>query len=99
MNVVAQAVIVLINMIAPGATGSLIAKIIDALVTLVPIVVKEARDLAPMVKNIIAALRGNGEVSTEQLDQLDAMESQIDAAFDASDAKAQAEDDAAEPAA
>lgn len=46
----------------------------------------------------IAILRNNGEVTTDQLAQLDSMEAQLDAAFDASDAAAQAEDDAADAA-
>ena len=95
MTIAVQILLTLVNSLVPGATTTIITKIVDALVTLVPIIIKEAQDLTPIIRNIITLLRGNGEVTTEQLDQLDAMEAQLDAAFDASDAKAQAEDAAA----
>jgi len=92
LNAAATAVISLLSMIAPGATGGLIAKIIDALVTIIPIVIKEAKDLAPMVQNIIALLRGNTEITPDQLDQ-HAAEVVLDSAFDIADAAAQKEDE------
>ena len=78
------------------STATAVAKAIQQLTVLVPVVVKEARELAPMVKSTIAALRGNGSITDEQLAELDAMEAKFDADFDAAAAKAEAEDAAAE---
>lgn len=94
---IVSALLAILNLIVPNATGTLIVKIIDGLLTLIPFVVKEAKDLAPVVRNIIDQLKGNGDVSTEQLNQLDAMNSELDKAFDLSDADAAAEDAAADP--
>ena len=91
-NATASAVDVRVSV---SAASSVIVGIINALTTLIPIIVKEAQDLAPIVKNVIAALRGNGSITTDQLDQLDAMEATLDAGFDASSTKADAEDAAA----
>lgn len=60
-----------------------IQKVIDALIQVVPLAIKEAKDVVPSIQNIIDALRGSGEVTTDQLDQLDTLEAQIDADFDA----------------
>jgi hypothetical protein len=40
------------------------------------------------IKNIIAALKTSGPVTTDQLDQLDAIEAKLDADFDAAAAAA-----------
>lgn len=95
MDIAIQALLAILQAVAPGATSSLISKIIAALEAWVPIIVAEYKALAPIVTNVIAALRGNGDVTPAQLDQLDAMEAQLDAAFDAAEAKAEAEDGSA----
>lgn len=95
MLAVVQALLSLVAMISPGASTGIIAQIIEALVTIIPVIVKEAKDLAPPVKNIIAALRGSEQITPEQLDQLDALELELDADFDDAADKATAEDIAA----
>lgn len=95
MNVILSALLSLLQAVMPTlgvASSGTIQNIIGALIQLIPLAVKEYQDVLPMIKNIIAALKGNNEVTTEQLDQLDEMEAQLDAAFDAAAAKAQAED-------
>lgn len=92
-----QALLTLLQLIAPGATADVVAKIIGALEVWIPIIVQEYQALKQPVMNIIAALRGNGAITPEQLDQLDVMEAQLDADFDASSAAADAEDAAAKP--
>lgn len=87
-----QSVLAILQVIAPGATADLIAKIIVALETWIPIIIKEYEALKQPVLNIIAALRGNDQVSTEQLNLLDVMEAKLDSDFDASSAAADAED-------
>lgn len=86
MNVAIQAILAILQTIAPGATADLIAKIITALEVWVPIIIQEYNALKQPVLNVIAALRGNGEITTDQLDQLDKIEAQLDADFDTSSA-------------
>jgi hypothetical protein len=97
LTTIITAILALLTEIAPAvSTASVVAKIIANLVALLPAIVQEAKDLAPTVKNIIATLRGNAATTPEQLDQLDAIEAPIDAAFDAAATAALAEDAAAE---
>lgn len=74
----------------PGGAG--IAPIITILEQAVPVAVKEYQDLKPIVKDIIATLKGNPAATVEQIDALDAMEAKLDADFDAAAAAAEAED-------
>lgn len=73
-----------IAQIAPtlGASASVTA-IINTLVELVPIIAKELADAQPLVMNIINALRNNGQITAEQLADLDALEAKADAEFEA----------------
>ena len=71
---------------------STVAKVITMLEAIVPVVIKEAQDLAQPVRNIILALRNNGAITAEQLDQLDALEAKLDADFDAAAEAAEAAD-------
>jgi hypothetical protein len=91
-----NAVLSLIAALLPaGANGALIEKIIEALVALIPIIVQEYKDLVPIVKNIIVAAKGDPATTIEQLNSLDAMETQLDADYEAAAAAAAAEDAAA----
>ena len=92
MDIAIQALLAILQAVAPGAPAGLITQIIAALETWVPIIIAEYKALAPVVTNIIAALRSNGVVTPAQLDQLDTMEAALDDAFDAAEAKAEAED-------
>lgn len=68
--------------VLPKITDSkIVASIIETLINLVPIVVKEAQEVLPMVKNIIELLRSK-ELTQEQLDQLDVVSAHVDAAWD-----------------
>jgi hypothetical protein len=69
-----------------------LAKIIETLIQLLPIIANEVSDLLPMVKNIIAALKNHDAVTPDQIAQLSALDAQVDAAFDAAAAAAEAED-------
>src|SRR5690242_14824884 len=73
-------------------SSSAIAKVINTLVQAVPIIIQEVKDMVGPVQNIIAALRSNSAITPEQLDQLDTLEAQLDANFDAAAAAAQAQD-------
>lgn len=81
---------------ALGAASQL-SPIVGLLAEILPIVIKEAMDLAPMIKNIIEALRSHDAVTPEQLDQLDVLDAQVDAAFEAAATDAEIEDRQAAP--
>lgn len=95
MDGIIQLTLTLLQAVVPqlaGANASLITKIIEGLVTLIPILIKEYQSLVPMVQNIISVLKNNNQVTPDQWTQLDALEAQIDAAFEAAATNAQAED-------
>lgn len=81
-----------------GLTGdvAVIGKIIETLTALYPLVVKEYQALVPMVKGIIEALSTNAAATQDQLAQLKVIDKQVDDAFEAAAAAAEAEDKAAE---
>lgn len=63
---------------------SLIASIIKALETWVPIIVGEFKALVPIVKNIITVLKAkDAPITDEQWAILDALDAQCDADFEA----------------
>ncbi len=84
MNAIIPVLITLLGKIVPaiGANSDLINTIVTALEQIVPVLIQEAKDLVPEVQNIIAALKGTDGITTDQWNQLDALEQQIDAEFD-----------------
>lgn len=86
----------LIAEIAPALTTSTaIQKVINVLAVGVPAAIKTARESIPEVKRTIESLRGNANITAEQLEELDAIEASYDANYEAASAKAKAEDEAA----
>jgi len=84
MTAIATAIIALLGEFLPLInSASAVAKVIQALTTLIPLIVKEAQDLVPEVKNIIAALKDNAAVTDDQWTQLEALDAQVDADFEA----------------
>lgn len=74
----------LIAQIAPSlGAPSAVQTIINTLVDLIPVIVKEIQDAGPLVQNIIDALRNNGTITDDQLTQLDLLEQKADAEFEA----------------
>ncbi|WP_459632326.1 hypothetical protein, partial [Bradyrhizobium diazoefficiens] len=85
----------LISALVPaGTNAALIEKIVAALIQIVPVVVKEYRDLVPIVRNIIGALKADPSTTAAQLEQLQQLEVEWDADFEAAAAAAIAEDGA-----
>jgi hypothetical protein len=96
MSAIVSAVIALIEAVLPNITVSaVVQQIIQTLITLLPAIVQEAEDLAPAVKNIIAALSSNPAATADQITQLQALDAQVDAAFDQAAAAAEAQDGSA----
>lgn len=84
MSAAIVALLSVIAQIAPTlGAGSTITTIISTLVNLIPTLVKEVQDVAPLVQNIIDALRNNSAITPEQLAALDALEAKADAEFEA----------------
>lgn len=85
----------LVSRVALGSSAStVVTAAVDQIGALLPVVIKEYKDLVPLVQSSIKALRGAGSITDEDLAKLDAYEAQIDAAFDAAAARAKAEDEA-----
>lgn len=74
------------------AETSTITSIINALVSLIPVLVKEYEDLVPIVKNIIAALSVNSATTADQLKTLQDLDAKVDSDFESAAAEALAED-------
>lgn len=94
MNTILTSLLSLVGNLVPiaGGSTSTVGMIIKTLTEVVPLVIKEYQDVAPFVKNIIAALKNDPAATQKQLDQLDALNKQVDDAFDAAAKAAQEED-------
>lgn len=93
MSAILTAIIPLIEALIPslGTTG-IAAQIITALTAIIPVAIQEAEDILPEIKNIIAEVSNSGAVTAAQVAQLQTLDAQVDAAFDAAAAAAQAQD-------
>jgi hypothetical protein len=65
-----------------GVNSKAVTTIIGTLIQLVPIVIKEAQEVLPAIRNIIAALSANPATTDEQLATLKALDADVDAAFE-----------------
>ena len=74
------------------AEASTITSIINALVALIPVLVKEYEVLVPVVKNIIAALQANPATTADQLATLQALDAKVDFDFEEAAKAAQIDD-------
>lgn len=76
-------------------TSPIIKYAVEFVTAAAPTVIQEYKDLKPVVKNIITALKADPSTLPAQLEDLEKAEVLIDAAFEAAAAKAIAEDKAA----
>jgi hypothetical protein len=87
MTAAITAILGLIEQLLPAilssANVSLVDSIISALTSMLPFIIQEVQALLPPVKNIIAALSANPATTADQLTQLQALDAQVDAAFEA----------------
>lgn len=101
MEAIVSLALALLEAIVPqlsGANAALITKIIEGLVALIPLLVKEYNSVIPFIQNVITLLKNNNQVTPDQLAQLDQLEATLDAAFETAATNAIAEDAAAEAA-
>lgn len=85
LNAAITAVVALIEQLLPligGSNTALINSIIDVLAKWVPLITDEVQSIVPAIKNIIAALSANPATTAQQLDDLQKLDAQVDAAFD-----------------
>lgn len=101
LAVLAGMVVNLLTALLPtlGATSTIVDQVIVTLIQILPIVVNEATALIAPIQNIIAALKSSTEVTPAQMTQLEALEAQTFAAFDATAAAAGDPDPDAAPSA
>jgi hypothetical protein len=92
MQAIIPPLLALLQQLAPGATTATIAEIINLLTALIPVLIKEYKDLLPIVQNVITVLQQSDEITDAQWDALDAMSAQSDADFRAALAAAEAQD-------
>jgi hypothetical protein len=87
MTLVIQTVLAMITSLLPlvtsAATATQIGSIVAALTNMLPFIIQEVEALVVPVKNIIAALSANPATETDQLAQLQALDKQVDDAFEA----------------
>jgi hypothetical protein len=80
----------LILSLVGSVAGSQVDKIITTIEGWLPIITNEASQLLPLVTNILSTLKGNANLTAQQITAIDALNTQADAAFDAAAAAAQA---------
>jgi predicted histidine transporter YuiF (NhaC family) len=84
LTTLATSVIALLTEILPTVgVGTSVGTVITTLTQLIPVAVSEGQALLTPIKNIIAALSGNDAVTPAELTQLQALDAQTDAAFEA----------------
>ena len=82
----------LVPLLTSSANASLVASIIATLERFLPFIVDEIASLYQPVKNIIAALSATPATDAAQLAQLQALDQQVDAAFEAVAAQTDADE-------
>jgi uncharacterized protein YjgD (DUF1641 family) len=73
----------ILNIIPQFTNNKEINAVISMLTQIVPVIIKEAQDLLPMVQNVIAALSSKDEITPAQMDVLKALDAQTDQGYDA----------------
>lgn len=92
------ALLSLVSQLAPVlSSASQIASVISTLESLISLATKEVQAVLPMIKNIIAALQGNSNVTADQMTALQALDAATDDAFEQAALAAGAEPDPSAP--
>jgi hypothetical protein len=81
----------LLPLITSGANATMIDSIIGALTQALPFIINEVSSLYQPVKNIIAALGATPATTVAQATQLQTLDAQVDAAFEAAAASTDAQ--------
>lgn len=78
-----------------GGSAPAISKVVDVVVAVAPTVIETYKELKPIVASIIRTLKSDPATARAQIEQLEAVEAQLDADFDDAADRALAEDKAA----
>jgi hypothetical protein len=99
MSALVTSTIALLTALLPaiGNDSALVAQVIVWLVNVLPALVKEATDILPEIKNIISILSQSSAITPDQITQLQALDAQCDAAFEAAAQAAGAPPDVSDP--
>ena len=92
MSAALVALLTILAQISPTLGSASITAVINALIQIIPALINTVEDVIPMVKNIIAALKSNAQITPQQLTDLAALNAATDQAFEAAATAAQAED-------
>jgi len=95
LNVITLTLQIIAKLVPTITTSQSIQSIIDLIVAMIPLLIQEYQALLPTVQNIIAVLSQSGDVTDDQITQLQAASAAIDAHFEATVAAARAADAAA----
>lgn len=92
------ALLALIAQLAPVlSSATQIASVISTLETIISAATAEVQAVIPMIKNIIAALQGNGNITADQMAALKALDAATDGDFEAAATAAGAAPDPSDP--
>ena len=83
MSIIIQLLTLLAQLAGGLSDANAIASLIATLENIIAAGVEEIQAVAPMIKNIIAALKGNGAITADQMTQLEALDAATDQAFEA----------------
>lgn len=78
---------ILLQLVSGISDNKTVQKVIDLLEQWLPVVLKEAQDLVPVVMGIISTLQGNDVLEPADVARIDALNAQVDADFDAASAR------------
>jgi DNA/RNA endonuclease YhcR with UshA esterase domain len=93
MEMIITAGIALLSQLVPGLTGSAaVGSAIKFLAAIIPPAITLVKGEIPVIKGLIATLRGNKDVTVEQMAELDALDAQCDGVLDNAINKAEAAD-------
>lgn len=83
VSVVLNIILGLLNAVSGSISNSTVATIIEYAQKLLPLALAEAKDLVPVIGNIMSILKTKGKLSDEQIASIDDMLAKVDAHFDA----------------
>jgi hypothetical protein len=92
----ASGILALLAQVAPSLATGTVGTAIKIIGTILPPAVELAQNEIPIIKSIIATLKGNSSITKSQMDELDALDARCDALLDAALDKADADDAAAD---
>lgn len=82
-SIITQLLAFLAQIVGGLSDASAIATLITTLTNILAAADEEIQTIAPEIKNIITALKGNNSITADQMTQLEALDAATDQAFEA----------------